>query len=61
MIFHGMIGVIHKGLSNHPRTLTFDLPLLFKLDSALSREKSTAIIANILPFVCLEGLIFGLD
>ena len=31
-----MICVIHKGLCNHPLTLTFDSPLLFKLDSALA-------------------------
>ena len=47
-IYHSMIGVIHKGLCNHPHTPTFDSPLLFKLDSALSRKNLTAAIANIL-------------
>ena len=36
MIYHSMICVIHKGLCNHPLTLTFDSPLLFKLDSTLA-------------------------
>ena len=50
MIYHSMIGVIHKGLCNHPRTLTFDLPLLLKLDSALTRENSTDALGIRLPF-----------
>ena len=49
-----MIGVIHKGLCNDPRTLAFDSPLLFKLDSALQRKNSTAAIANILLFFALR-------
>ena len=57
MIYHSMIGVIHKGLCNHPRTLTFDSSLLFKLASALSRENSTAAITNILLFLGFESLI----
>ena len=61
MIYHSMICVIHQGLWNHPRTLIFDLPLLFKLDSVLSRENLTAAIANILLFFWFEGLICGLD
>ena len=56
MIYHSVIGVIHKGLWNHLRTLTFDSPLLLKLDSALSRENSTAAVANTLLF-----LLWGFD
>ena len=37
MMYHSMIGVIYKGLSNHPRTLTFDSPLLLKLKETVSR------------------------
>ena len=60
MIYHSMIGVIHKGLCNDPRTLTFDSPLLFKLDSALQRKNSTAAIANILLFFALRVLYLDL-
>ena len=60
MIYHSMICEIHKGLWSHPRTLAFNLPLLFKLDSALSRENSIAAIANILLFFALRVLFVDL-
>ena len=40
MIYQGMIGVIRKGLCNHPCTLTFDSSLLFKLKEQMTLART---------------------